>query len=126
MSFSFLLRSDRARFLTPADGPKRLVFASDGVRETAARQLERVSFYGAVLAVAIAAVPYGTVEPWHKAVLVSAFAVLGLFRVMGGLMRGTFRLAEPVLLAPPLGVLGLAVVQVVPSPSTGGTISLDP
>lgn len=88
--------------------------------------LGKAAYYGALLAVLIFAIPYGTVEPWHKGVLVATISLLGGLRVVDGISRNAFRVAEPLLLFPMVGVLVLAAVQVAPVPFGEGAISRDP
>jgi O-antigen ligase len=95
-------------------------------RKSVSSYFGAVSFYGLLATILLFAIPYGTVEVWHKSLLVFMISILGGFRVIDGILRGTFRIAEPVLFLPLLGILGLAVVQIVPWPGTASAISLDP
>lgn len=90
------------------------------------RLLGQISFYGVALVILVSAVPYGTVEGWHRSLLVFAIAVFGVFRLLDGLTLRVFNVAEPTLLAPLLGVLGLATIQIVPSIPDFASISVAP
>jgi O-antigen ligase len=103
-----------------------LFYETGGVRRAVSRRLGQTAFYGSIITILLAVGPYGTVGAWHKDVLVFAISVLGVFRLLDGLIRGSFRIAEPLLLAPLLGILVLAAAQLVPSRLSGATISLDP
>ncbi len=87
---------------------------------------ELLVFYGLLITIVLFAIPYGTVEVWLKSLLVFMISILGGFRVIDSILRGTFRIAEPLLLLPLLGMLGLAVAQILPWPGVSSPISVDP
>lgn len=84
-----------------------------------------IAYGGTIVLIFLAAIPFGTVEPWHKGLVVVAVSCLGLLRVADGLFRGSFRLAEPMLLLPLTGIIGLALVQLIPV-ADGRPSTLDP
>ena len=84
------------------------------------------AFYGLLLLTLAVAIPYGTVDPWAKGSFVVAASILAALRVISGLLDRRFRFASVGLLLPLVGVLALAVLQVIPVTSTGAVISLDP
>lgn len=91
--------------------------------------------FGALIGlIVIAAIPYGTVEPWWKAAFVCAVFALCLVAIIEKLGRGTTRIAGGSVLLPMLALSVLALVQTI-SPGSGGepaqvpileTISADP
>jgi O-antigen ligase len=87
--------------------------------------LGKVAFYGTLGLVLVSAIPFGTVGQWHKAFLVFAVCLLGCIRVLDSLIRGRFRIAEPLLLSPLIAVLALAAVQAVRMPGAEEAISRD-
>jgi O-antigen ligase len=84
-----------------------------------------IAFYGLLAAIVVFAIPYGTVEVWHKSLLVLVICVLGGFRLMDAVMRGSFRIAGTPLLLPLAGILSLALIQIVPWSGHGGFVSTD-
>lgn len=88
--------------------------------------LGKTAFCGLLAIIILAAFPNGTVEVWHKAAVISGIAFVALIRIVARIAAGSFRIAEPGLLAPMVGVMLVAVVQCIPSPVTGTVISRDP
>jgi O-antigen ligase len=80
----------------------------------AASLLERIIFYTLLVLIALAAVPYGTVEPhWEAAFECVVFALMALWLVEGYL-RGTFSFQLSPLLAPLLVLIIFAFLQTIP------------
>ena len=69
--------------------------------------LGAAAFYGLLIAILLFAIPYGTVEVWHKSLLVLVICVLGGIRLIDAISHGSFRIAEGALLLPLVGVLFL-------------------
>ena len=84
------------------------------------------AFYGLLATIVLFAIPYGTVEVWHKSLLVLVVCILGVLRLIDSVARGSFRIAGTSLLPPLVGILGLALVQIVPWQGGSGVISDDP
>lgn len=82
-------------------------------RATAAGVLNAAAFFALLLAVIVFAIPYGTVQPWHKAFFVVVIGAIAGLRIAGNVLVGRFSFAEPWLLSPLIGVLSLAVIQLV-------------
>lgn len=76
--------------------------------------LEKVAFYGLLVTILLAAVPNGAVNSGSKSLLVSFIVVFAFIRLCEGVITQNFNLADPVLLAPLVGVLFLAVIQILP------------
>ena len=99
------------------------------LRETVLQLLNKAIFGGLIALLVIAAIPYGTVEPWWRAAFVCA--VFAIFIV--ALVSGSFRIQGGAILLPVLALAVLAFVQTL-SPgslevaglSVWNTISADP
>ncbi len=105
---------------------KNVEAVNRGRQVTRSRHLEIVAFYGLLATILLFAIPYGTVEVWHKSLLVLIIAILGGFRVTDCILRGSFRIGEAITLLPLVGILGLATAQIVRWPGYASSISLDP
>lgn len=81
-----------------------------------------ISFYGVLLAIALSAVPWGTVDPWLMHLFVFVVCICGFCRVGDGMIAGNLRFGDPKLLLPILAILALAVFQI----WHVWTISVDP
>lgn len=88
--------------------------------------LEKIAFYGLVVTVLVSSIPYGTAAVWHKSLLVVLISVFAGFRVLDGIVRSPFRVAEPLMLLPVVGVLCLAIIQAVLLPGLDSALSVDP
>jgi O-antigen ligase len=91
-----------------------------------ARVLNGAAFYALLLAILTFAIPYGTVQPWHRALFVAAVGVIAGLRIAGNVAAGQFRLAEPRLLLPLIGVLCLAAIQLISPLGTNVLGTADP
>lgn len=87
---------------------------------------EVLAFYGLLATIFLFAIPYGTVAVWHKSLLVLSIGIFAGFRIIGGVLRGSFRIAEPSMLLPLGGVLCLAIIQTFSFPGFASAISVDP
>ena len=87
--------------------------------------LGRIAYFGTFLAIFATAIPEGTTEPWHKGVFVVSISVFAMLRVADGLVNSEFGIVEPRLLLPLIGILILAMAQLLPI-SAGHPVSLDP
>ena len=99
------------------------------MRETVLQLLNKAIFGGLIALLVIAAIPYGTVEPWWKAAFVCA--VFAIFIV--ALVSGSFRIQGGAILLPVLSLAVLAFAQTlslgsleVAGFSVWNTISADP
>ena len=75
---------------------------------------EKISFYGIVGIIFLAAIPYGTVEPWFKLLFVFLTCVFVVFRILDGIITNTPIFSNKLFFAPLLGILLLAVFQIIP------------
>lgn len=76
--------------------------------------IERSAFYGLLATILLSAIPYGTVEPWSKSLFVFLVCVLATLRASEGLISGKWGMREVGLLAPIVGLLLLATIQIIP------------
>lgn len=79
-----------------------------------AQAFEMSAFYGLLVVIVLAAIPYGTVEPWSESLLLFLISILSLLRILEGLISGAGRVQGVVLLAPLVGLLMLATIQIIP------------
>jgi O-antigen ligase len=75
-------------------------------------RLERAIFSSLLLSIALAAVPYGAVEPWWEAGFEASIYLLGGCWVLTVILRSGYSM--PAILWPVAGVVGLALIQTVP------------
>ena len=119
-----------SKLATPGDGLAALVSAAERSRglEKTALNLERIAFFGTLVAIVLTAIPYGTVEPWWEAAFVSLVFAFTALRIVHALLTGRANIQGLGLLLPLLCVCGLAVVQILPFSPTpiGSTLSTDP
>jgi len=101
----------------------------------AARRLGQVAFAATLALLALAAVPYGSVEPWWSAAVQCGLFALGALWVIEGWLTGGWRVEAGSLAAPICGLALLAYMQALPlrGGATGGgadvlwrTVSADP
>ena len=96
-----------------------------GRRTSVSSCFEILAFYALLATILLAAIPYGTVAVWHKSLLILVIGILAGLRIIDGAARGSFRIAEPLLLLPLVAVLCLAISQIIPFPGTS-VVSVDP
>ncbi|NOT49408.1 MAG: O-antigen ligase family protein [Acidobacteria bacterium] len=97
-----------------------------GRRFSAVGLFGSVPFYALLVAIAIFSIPYGAVGTSYKSLLVLVVSVIAGFRIIDGFASRSLRIAEPRLLAPLFGILGLAILQTVQWPGAASAISVDP
>ena len=85
-----------------------------------------ISFYALLVTIALFSIPYGAVGIWHKSLLILLVSVFAGFRILDSVTSRSFRVAEPLLLSPLFGILGVATLQIVPWPGAASAISVDP
>ncbi len=78
------------------------------------RLLEGTVFYGVLILIALAAVPYGTVDPWWESIFEATVFGLVIVWLLEGALGDAWLDKEHRLLLPLLGLLILALVQSVP------------
>ena len=95
--------------------------------------LNKAIFGGLIALIVIAAIPYGTVEPWWKAVFVCAVFAICIVALIESLVSGSFEIRSGSILLPMLALAVLAFVQTlslgsleVASLTVWNTISADP
>ena len=90
--------------------------------------LSKVVFALLVAVIVIAAIPYGTVEPWWKAAFVCAVFAICIVAIIQSLVSGVSRIEGGSVLLPMLALSALAFVQTLSLGSGGvwNAISADP
>jgi len=95
--------------------------------------LKKLIFASLIGLLVIAAIPYGTVEPWWKAAFVCAVFAICILAIIEMLVSGSFKIANGSILLPMLALSALAFVQTISfgSQQVAGltirnTISADP
>jgi O-antigen ligase len=88
-----------------------------------ARVLDATIFYSLLVVISLTAIPYGTVEPWWRAVFEGAVFVLGLMWVIHGLLSGTWFVPQHRLLIPLLALAIFALFQMM-LPLRAGSLRL--
>ena len=98
--------------------------------------LERLIFYGLLVVTALAAIPYGTVEPWWIAVFECAVLSLGAVWFLTGIFKSDWRFVPNALLWPIIALLLFIILQTINfggsrdaaslKGALTGTISADP
>lgn len=96
-----------------------------GPHKHVSNYLAIVAFYGLLVTTLVASIPYATAGIWQKSILVAVIGTLAGFRVIDSVLRGSFRIAEPFLLLPLVGVLCLALIQTLSWPGLASVISAD-
>lgn len=97
-----------------------------GERFSAAGLFGTVSFYVLLVTIALFSIPYGAVETWPRSLLILLVSAIAGFRIIDNVAERSFRIAEPLLLSPLFGILGLAFIQIVQWPGMASPISVDP
>ncbi len=103
--------------MSPALGlADRLVTAKVGVypRERIAERLEHVAFYGLLGTVALAAIPYGGVQPWWVAAITCLVFVLVSLRIVEATLRRDWRISGAAMVIPLLALCLFAGFQTFP------------
>ena len=75
--------------------------------------LGNVIFYALLTVLSLTAVPYGTVEPWWRAVFECAIFTLSLLWIVDGMLSGTWFVAQHRLLIPLPALVVFALIQTV-------------
>lgn len=115
--------------------PSTLTDLENSRRAVWRRTFQTIIFYGLLLLVIAAAVPYGEVNSPIQLIFASLIYLLCAGRSIEGLLDGSFAFADKILMAPVIGLLVLTVLQVLPlslqsamngaTPDGIGFISLD-
>jgi O-antigen ligase len=83
-------------------------------RSQVARMLERVIFYALLAAIALTAIPYGTVEPGWEAMFECLVFALGILWIIEAALSGRLLVREHKLLIPLLAILIFGFTQTLP------------
>lgn len=76
--------------------------------------LGKITFYSLFVIIFLAAIPYGTVEPWFKLLFVFLVCCLAILRIIDGIIRNTPIFSNKLFFAPLIGILLLAIIQIIP------------
>ena len=92
-------------------------------RVRVARLLDRFVFYSLLVVFVLGAIPYGTVEPWWKAVFECAVFALGFLWVIQGMLSGKWFVRQHRLLIPLLALVVFTLIQMtLPWRSAAGSV----
>ena len=86
---------------------------SEAIGTRVSQVLGNVIFYALLTVLSLTAVPYGTVEPWWRAVFECAMFTLSLLWVVDSMFSGTWFVAQHRLLIPLLALVVFAFIQTV-------------
>lgn len=135
-----MLRVDFARLPTKeqhSTRPKTPGISRNEKAASAASVIDALVFYCLLAVIFLAAIPYGSVEPWWKAVFQCLIFALGGISVFGQMLRGETRREvarlNRAVFVPVLALIAFALVQVIPWSSSslagvdriGRTLSVD-
>ncbi|MCM3874773.1 MAG: O-antigen ligase family protein, partial [Pyrinomonadaceae bacterium] len=87
--------------------------------------LDSVIFYSVLVIFVLAAVPYGTVEPWWKAIFECAMFALALLWIIQGMLSGQWLVRQHRLLIPLIALMVFTVIQTT-VPLRSASVSLGP
>lgn len=96
-----------------------------GAARAAARVLSSVIYFALLALLPLAAVPYGSVEPWWTAFFGAAVFALGALWAVEGALAGRWTSRAHVLTLPAFALAAFALLQSLPLPGFG-TVSFDP
>lgn len=92
-------------------------------RESLRRALAKTVFYSLLALIALAAIPYGAVEPWWEALIECSVFVLAALAVIESWMSSEKALPQWKLFLPLVGLIFLAIIQTLPLVATDGATS---
>jgi O-antigen ligase len=108
-------------------GTGNSVFADRSAPSRLVRYLDPFIFYALVTVIALTAIPYGTIEPWWKAVFQCAIFALGFLWMVDGTWNGSWLVRQHRLLIPLVALVVFAFIQTtvpvragLPGPTIGG------
>lgn len=87
---------------------------SDKIQPRSFSLFENVAFYSLLVVIFLAAIPYGTVEPWFKLLFVFSICLITILRILDGIINNTSIFSNKLFLAPLIGILLLAIIQIIP------------
>lgn len=92
---------------------------TSALRQRAAILLNRAVFGSLLVLVVLTAVPYGTVEPWWKAVFVSLVFIVAIGWIVEGLLNGSWRTGGQTVLLPMAALVAFSLLQTIPLGDAG-------
>jgi O-antigen ligase len=117
------------------DASMRLLQMNSDASALNARLLRAIIFYSVLAVIALVAVPYGSVEPWWRAVFQGAVFLIGTMAFVDFLFTGESNIARYSFLLPLLALVVFGLIQTIPFGSSYSgalsrnlprTISYDP
>ncbi|MCE7962707.1 MAG: hypothetical protein DYH05_09460 [Acidobacteria bacterium ACB1] len=90
----------------------------------ASKRAEELAFWSFIITIAIFGYLQGNVGDPSRSLLAFLLCFSCFLRTLSSLLSGSFRVADPVLILPLVGIVGVAVLQILPFRS--GPISADP
>lgn len=103
---------------------ERPAAATTGKLHQASKWLEEIGFWSFIVTIAIFGCIQGNVDDPSRSLLAFLLCLFCLLRALSSLLSGSFRLADPVLILPLVGIVGVAVWQLLPFGA--GPVSEDP
>lgn len=92
---------------------------TSALRQRAAILLNRAVFGSLLVLVVLTAVPYGTVEPWWKAVFVCLVFIVAIGWIVEGLLNGSWRTGGRAVLLPMAAIVTFSLLQTIPLGNAG-------
>lgn len=114
------------RLIMAASRKKNIDRARGGRRERATRLLGGAAFYGLLALVVLAAVPYGTVQPWWQALFECAVFALAALWLVESFLSDSLRLSDYRLLWPLAALAVFAWLQTLSWGDAWRAVSADP
>lgn len=78
------------------------------------RTLENIAFYGLLAVIFLSAIPYGSVGPIARSLVIVSICVIAVIRIVHGALTRSNRISAPTIFLPLAGILLLAIVQMLP------------
>jgi len=100
--------------------------AASGWQHSASNGAEEIGFWLFLVTIAIFAFIHGDIGDPARSLLVVLLCVFCVFRGFASIVSGSFRISDPVLILPLVGIVGLAIFQILPLQLSSGHTSDDP
>jgi len=97
-----------------------------GWHRTVSNGTEEFAFWLFIATIVLFAFLHGSVGDPARSLLAALLCSFSLLRGLASLLSGSFRVSDPALILPLAGIVGLAIVQILPLPFVSGLASEDP